>query len=114
MLDLTIFEDPSKKFCVRCRDEESSFSFLGAMKDQHPQRCTRWNRIENHFDNSVGYIDYYPYINGLDGAELLWDDEDFAEKNGYTIVEFYDIPGARPIDDLGEIDSCDFDINNLF
>lgn len=116
MLDLSIFKDSKGPICVRCRDEKSTLFFLEEMMSQYPEKCVYWKPGESKWRGEDSeYIDYFPYLNGLDGNTLCWDDEDYAEKNGYIIIEYYDIPGALgPPDDFGEIDTMDIDISILF
>ena len=118
MLDLTILEEENVLFCVRCRDEESTLTFLKEMIRQYPDKTKFWNSWENKWEEAVDddadHVDYFPYINNCGGTSLAWDDESYAEDNRYRIVEFYDIPGATPIEDLGEIDCCNFNIGDLF
>lgn len=118
MLDLTMFEEKNVLFCVRCRDEESTLTFLNEMIRQYPEKTKFWyigeNKWEEAIDDGGDHVDYFPYINNCGGTTLAWDSESYAEDHRYRIVEFYDIPGATPIEDLGEIDCCNFDIGDLF
>lgn len=118
MLDLTMFEEKSVLFCVRCRDEESAITFLNEMIRQYPEKTKFWDSDENKWEEAIddgeNHVDYFPYINNCGGTTLAWDDDDYAETHSYRIVEYYDIPGARPLEDLGDIDGSGFDINSLF
>lgn len=118
MLDLTIFEEKNVLFCVRCRDEESAITFLNEMIRQYPEKTKFWNSGENKWEEAIddgeNHVDYFPYINNCGGTTLAWDDDDYAETHSYRIVEYYDIPGSRPLEDLGDIDGSGFDINSLF
>lgn len=118
MLDLTMFEEKNVLFCVRCRDEESAITFLNEMIRQYPEKTKFWNSGENKWkeaiDDGENHVDYFPYINNCGGTTLAWDDDDYAETHSYRIVEYYDIPGSRPLEDLGDIDGSGFDINSLF
>lgn len=116
MLDLSVLAVPGVKICVRCRDEKSTLAFLEEMFLQYPDRCEFWDRDENRWARRDSeYIDYYPYLNNVDGYGLCWDGGGYAERNGYTIIDYYDIPGAlgEPMD-FGEIVHSDIDINALF
>lgn len=116
MLDLSVLAVPGVKICVRCRDEKSTLAFLEEMFLQHPDRCEFWDRGENKWvKRDSEYIDYYPYLNNVDGYGLCWDGGGYAERNGYTIIDYYDIPGAigEPMD-FGEIVLSDIDICALF
>lgn len=118
MLDLTMFEEKNVLFCVRCRDEESAITFLNEMIRQYPEKTKLWHGGENKWkeaiDDGKNHVDYFPYINNCGGTTLAWDDDDYAETRSYRIVEYYDIPGSRPLEDLGDIDGSGFDINSLF
>lgn len=118
MLDLTMFEEKNVLFCVRCRDEESAITFLNEMIRQYPEKTKFWHSGENKWEEAIDeggdHVDYYPYINNCGGTTLAWDDDDYAETHSYRIVEYYDIPGSRPLEDLGDIDGSGFDINSLF
>lgn len=115
MLDLSMLTEPGVKFCVRCYDKESVSVFLEEMIRQYPEKTRYWKVGENRYDSDVGHLDYFPYLNNCDGNKLLWDDESYAENNGYTIINFSDIPGAtgEPLD-FGEIDVSDLDLSALF
>jgi hypothetical protein len=118
MLDLTMFEEKNVLFCVRCRDEESTLTFLNEMIRQYPEKTKFWHGGENKWEEAIdddrGHVDYFPYINNCGGTTLAWDSDSYAEDHRYRVVEFYDIPGATPIEDLGEIDCCNFNIGDLF
>ena len=118
MLDLTMFEEKNVLFCVRCRDEESAITFLNEMIRQYPEKTKFWHSGENKWEEAIddgeSHVDYFPYINNYGGTTLAWDDDDYAETHSYRIVEYYDIPGSRPLEDLGDIDGSGFDINSLF
>lgn len=116
MLDLTMFKESADRICVRCRDEESTLTFLKEMMTQYPEKCKYWDGDENKWLNSDdGYIDYFPYLNNRDGDQLCWDNCEYAEENGYKIVEYTDIPGALGLpEDLGDIDLSESDISMLF
>lgn len=118
MLDLTMFEEKNILFCVRCRDEESAITFLKEMIRQYPEKTKFWDSGENKWEEAIddgeNHVDYFPYINNCGGTTLAWDDNDYAETHSYRIVEYYDIPGSRPPEDLGEIDCCSFNISDLF
>lgn len=48
---------------------------------QYPEKCVYWKPGESKWrEEDSEYIDYFPYLNGLDGNTLCWDDEDYAEK----------------------------------
>lgn len=117
MLNLSMLAHYDKEVCVRCRSEDEARRFTYEMRLQYPNRCkawyegeTNWNRCEER-----GYIDYFPYLNKAEdsGWGLCWDDDDYADGNGCTIVEFCDIPDTLNMD-LGEIQASDFTIDNLF
>ena len=118
MLDLTMFEEKNVLFCVRCRDEESAITFLNEMIRQYPEKTKFWHSGENKWEEAIddgeNHVDYFPHINNCGGTTLAWDNEDYAETHSYRIVEYYDIPGSRPPEDLGEIDCCSFNISDLF
>lgn len=118
MLDLTILEEKNVLFCVRCRDEESTILFLNEMIRQYPEKTKFWHSGENKWEEAIDegedHVDYFPYINNCGGTTLAWDSGDYADDHRYKIIEFYDIPGAMPIEDLGEINCHSFDINDLF
>ena len=51
------------------------------MMSQYPEKCVYWNTGESKWrGEDREYIDYFPYLNGLDGNTLCWDDEDYEEK----------------------------------
>ena len=106
--------EPGKDFCVRCRDEESTIAFLREMFLQYPDKVKFWNEDENKWDETrYDHIDYFPHLQ-YSSSLLTWDDETYAEEHGYVIVDYYDIPGARPLKDLGEIERHDADLSALF
>ena len=116
MLDLTMLAEPGRKFCVRCYDKESTDTFLREMIRQYPDRCEFWSGREDKWDERSGeYVDYFPYLNNVEGRNLAWDDCDWAEDNGYDIIDYYDLPGARKeCVDFGEITCSERDISVLF
>lgn len=115
MLDLSIFKDFKAKVCVRCYDEESSLMFLKEMMTQYPEKCRNWSGSENHYlSYNLQYIDYFPYLNDVGGTQLCWDSEDYAENNGYTIIDFESIPEMFVVADLGELSSVGLNIDLLF
>ena len=116
MIDLSQLEEPGKKFCVRCFDEESTLAFLDEMFEQYPEKCKYWTRGENKWGKVYGgYIDYFPYLNGVDGTNLCWDGERYAEENDYIIVNYTDLPGATGLyADFGEIGEQVADFSLLF
>lgn len=117
MLDLSMLTEPGVKFCVRCYNKESVAVFLEEMTRQYPEKTKYWEEGEGErkWDSDVGYFDYFPYLNNHDGTSLLWNNEHYAEDNGYTIVNFNDLPGANGgLFDFGEIVAPDFDLSVLF
>lgn len=116
MIDLSMLTEPGKKFCVRCYDVESCVAFLEEMIKQHPEKCRFWSHGENRWRDRIGeYVDYFPYLNNVDGDRLLWDSDGYAEDNGYFIIDYDELPGARgELPDFGEIDLSGVDIGALF
>lgn len=113
VLDLSMLIECKKPVCVRCRDEESTLDFLKEMFAQYPEQCSNWTPEENKWDiNDGNPVTYFPYLNKVLGNRLLWDGSDYAERNGYKIIEYYDL--ARTQSDLGEIDAQGVDISMLF
>lgn len=115
MLDLSYLEQYGRHTVVRCWDEESTLLFLDEMMRQYPDKCRHWYKGKNKWTQATnGYLDYYPYP-GTNNS-LCWDyDGDYAVENDYTIINFYDIPGAlEPMKDLGEISCSDADLSVLF
>lgn len=116
MIDLSVLMEPGKKFCVRCRDEESTVRFLNEMFRQYPERCKYWKIDENKWlKQTYGFVDYYPYFDDPTG-HLYWDENsDYPCEHGFTIIDFYDLPGANGyLSDFGEIESAVPDISLLF
>ena len=113
MLDLSQFETYNGRICVRCRDEESTLRFLEEMFIQHPEKCRFWSRDENKWDEDVSYVDYFPYLNGIDGGNLCYDTGSYAKEEGYLIVDFYEIPGAYGEIDLGDIEKPEFSLDAI-
>ena len=117
MLNLSMLTSYNGEVCVRCRSEDEAQRFTSEMKLQYPNRCKAWSEGETNWDRCEerGYIDYFPYFDKPESAGwgLCWDDDDYADENGCTIVEFRDIPDTLKLD-LGEIQASDFTIDNLF
>lgn len=115
MLDLSVLKDRAGKVCVRCRDEESALNFLREIKAQYPKVCGNWKGTENHWKSyGLTHMDYFPYIKEMRTNSLCWDGDDYAEMYGYEIIEYYDLPGAKELEDLGEFMESEFSIDSLF
>lgn len=113
MLDLSLLTEPGIKFCVRCWSEKSTLRFLEEMFLQHPDKCKHW-RVEDNMwtEGRNNHIDYFPNINEYGG--LTWDDSDYAETCGYTIIDYCNIPEKGSIIDLGEIENPETNFSTLF
>lgn len=101
---------------VRCRTPREARNFLSAMMSQHREKCRFWsfpdNRIELWYDENRTHIDFYPYFD-IPEDTMAWDDRDYAELNGYKIIEFSDLPFDEAVEDLGIIVNADESIEDL-
>lgn len=110
-IDMSLFVNNGKKVVVRCPDRQSSLMFLKAMIEVYPGRCRNWiNNPRACWDDveDCTHIDYYPCE---EFDNLSWDSANYAERHGYTIIDFYDIVIQA---DLGEISVCESALDSLF
>lgn len=91
MLNFSKLAEPGVKIALRCFSEEEANEFLREMKDRYPSKCYHWHLPWTRFDPDVGHVDFFPYLNNLDGDNLLWDDEDWAVRHGYKIVDYMEL-----------------------
>lgn len=113
MLDFSMLRHDKRKLCVRCYNEEDARVFVEEMRRQHPGRCSWWDPGETHWRFGDEHVDYFPYLNDIDGHDLCWDRDGYAERNGYYIVNFSDIPRLFPVTDLGDMPQSDISICEL-
>ena len=64
-----------------------------------------WSDVGGHFD-------FFPEFELTDGT-LGWDTSDYADEDGYNIVNFDKIPMTGAIDDLGIIVAADESLDDL-
>lgn len=99
-LDLTPLYEPGVKLCVRCYSEEEAQVFLARMMQEFPDRTRFWTPGETNWHDDFEFIDYYPYLNHIDGLNLCWDTGEYSEDNEYTVIDFGSL--LRKVD-LGDI-----------
>lgn len=114
MLNLSMFASYKGKICCRCYSEHEASVFLRSMMEQYPSHTKFWSEGETHWgEHGSDYVDYFPYLNNVDGGSLCWDDESYAEDNDYYIVDFDDIPMLHQSLDLGDIPQSEMDVDFL-
>lgn len=110
MFDFSVLKESKAEVCVRCFSKEDAIMFVNKMIDDYPDKTRFWTRGETHWSPSSSHVDYFPYLNNVQGNRLLWDDGEYAEKHRCLIIDFSSLVRTE---DLGECTISDVNIESF-